>query len=237
MGVYFRDVDQSDPEIRRQMRKFVDDISEMPQVDHSPEFCWVRDMQAMLESGKHESDEPVSAEHFERMNSAQKEMLSVMSDALRGSNYTFEEKLATLLNIPGVRDIYGEDIVLDNEGRIVSSRCYIFIRHLDLKDINDQIEMLQDQYEVTLDQPINQLPGNEGDPPFFTFDSLVCTVIASFVASFFTGIFLITFCLCFAVLLLAIGKFRRLFIPDTQRPCLADLSLLFSRSTRLPSKN
>lgn len=174
MGVYFRNVDQSDPEIRRGMRHFVDDLSALPQVGQSPEFCWVRDMQLVLEDDDNESDLLVSSKHFERLDDAQKNMVAIMKDALRETNSTFEEKLLSVLNIPGVRDIYGEDIVWDDQGQVLESRCFIFIRHLDLKDITEQIQMLQDQYEVTLDQSINQVA--DGDPSemaFFTFDTVV----------------------------------------------------------------
>lgn len=173
MGVYFRNVDQSDPEIQRQMRDYVDDISALPQVGQPPEFCWVRDMHSILESGETPSDRITASQHLQTLNDGQKDMLSVMVNALEGGNYTFEEKLATLLNIPGIRDLYGDDIVLDEEGRIVASRCFIYIRQLDLKDITGQIDMLHDQRDVTLEQPINQLPGNEHDMPFFTFDNMV----------------------------------------------------------------
>ena len=175
VGVYFRGVDQSDPEIRRQMRKYLDDISAMPQIGQPPEFCWVRDMYSILESNDTVGELVSSSlEHLGRLDDAHKDMLSVLADELRKSNSTFDEKLTTLLKIPSISDIYGEDIVLDGEGRIVASRCYTFIRHLDLKDISEQIDMLHDQREVTRDQPINQLPGNERDMPFFTFDSMVC---------------------------------------------------------------
>lgn len=42
--VYFRDVDQSDPEIQRQMVNYVDELAELDNFDDDVPFCWVKDL-------------------------------------------------------------------------------------------------------------------------------------------------------------------------------------------------
>jgi hypothetical protein len=173
MAAYFRNVDQSDPDIQQQMRDFIDDIVALPQVGQPPEYCWVRDMQEVLNSGQNATAQISASSSLAAVPEAQKQQLAAMSEALQKGNFTFEEKVEIVLNIPGIRDVYGEDVVRDEEtGEITASRCYIFVRHLDIHDINEQIDMLLDQREVTMEQPINQLPEHQGEIPFFTFDGL-----------------------------------------------------------------
>ena len=173
MGVYFRGVDQSDENIQRQMLQFVDDLSALPQVGQQPDFCWIKDMHKVLSEGDNAMEQiAMSSTLSSTITEAQAEQLAFLADILKQGNYTFEEKVDIVLNIPEIRDVYGEDIVRDEEGRITASRCYIYIRHLDLKDIKEQIDVLLDQRAVTLAQPINQLPENKDELPFFTFDDL-----------------------------------------------------------------
>ena len=172
-AAYFRHVDQSDPAIQRQMIGFVDDLARLPQVSGEPDFCWVRDMYRLFELKNNIMEEIEQTDTFKGLSDDKKQKLAFMLDTFNKGNFTFEEKLNIALKVPGVQDMYGEDIVRDELGRITASRCYIFVRHLDLHNIHEQIDMLNDANEVAMEQPINQLPENEGEMPFFLYDNLM----------------------------------------------------------------
>lgn len=170
MAVYFRYVNQSDPLIQKQMIDYIDEISALPQIGRPPEYCWVRDMYSLLNAGEDAAGQVQNSAMLSGATDSQKEQLALMSEALQNGDYTFEEKMQIVLSIPGVQDVYGEDIVQDPETlEITASRCHIFLRHLELNDIKEQIEMLHDQHKITSEQPINQ---GKDDFPFFSFDDL-----------------------------------------------------------------
>jgi Patched family len=127
------------------MRDYVNELAALPQIGEDAPFCWVRDFEHI-------------GERFPDYSYIQELDLS------------FNEKLKLALNNPTIREIYGQDIVVDPEsGNITASRCLLFLRNLDLSVVNDQIAMLQGQRNVTLQQQINQ--GLE-DWKFFSFDTI-----------------------------------------------------------------
>ena len=139
--IIFRDINQSDPDIQQQMIDFIDDITALAPFGAPPPFCWVRDFKAMEDSS--------------------------FMDAL--SDLSFEEKVEYALSIPAINEVYGGDIVLDDQGQIQTSMCRIIARNSYLEKVQDQIDLLRDQREVTNDQPINQGRDREA---FFTFNHL-----------------------------------------------------------------
>ena len=60
----------------------------------------------------------------------------------------------------------------DETGNITASRCVLFLKNLDLESVQAQIDMLNDQHEVTMVQPINQLDYTKDEWRFFAFDEL-----------------------------------------------------------------
>ena len=164
MQVYFRNVDQTSPEVQQQMINYVNDLESLPQIGTSDvslsdlsesgevrPFCWVRDFQEW-ESTQY-ADQPA--------------VLEVLA------NMTFIEKLNFALKDKTVREVYGQDIVRDKEtGNITASRCTLFLRHLDVSSVPEQIDMLMDQREVTKAQPINNLEEHRKNWAFFSFDIL-----------------------------------------------------------------
>jgi hypothetical protein len=144
MEVYFRDVDQSDPEIQQQMRDYIDELAALPQIGEDPPFCWVRDFCRLKE------------DFFD-------------DQYAWADDLPFTEQLSLALANPTIREIYGEDIVRDEYGNITASRCLLFLRNLDLDLVTDQIDMLNGQRNVTKSQPINQ--GRE-EWAFFSFDTI-----------------------------------------------------------------
>ena len=142
--IYFRDVDQSDPEIQQQMRDYVDDLAALPQIGEEPPFCWVHDFPRLEEEFPQE-------------------------DYAWAGNLTFSTKLSIALNNPTIREIYGEDIVRDENGNITASRCLLFLRNINLDIVTDQIDMLKRQRDVTKRQPINE---DRDEWAFFSFDTV-----------------------------------------------------------------
>ena len=163
MQVYFRNVDQTDPEVQKQMVEYINDLEALHQIGTSDvsltslsetgeirPFCWVRDFQEWEETQY--EDQPT--------------VLAALA------NMTFLEKLNFALTDKTVREVYGQDIVRDESGNITASRCTLFLRDLDLQSVPDQIEMLLDQREVTAAQPMNNLQEHKNDWAFFCFDKL-----------------------------------------------------------------
>jgi len=152
IGVYFRNVDQSDPLVQQQMLNYVKELSQMEQIGEPPQFFWLRDFAEMATA-------PDFSARVEEMG-------------LDLTNKTFEEQVALALSIPEARDVYSQDIVIDPDtGKIVASRCFLYLRKLDIDSVPDQIDVLMDQREITKNQPLNQ-QGTGDDFAMFTFDDL-----------------------------------------------------------------
>lgn len=150
MAVYFRDLDQSDPVIQQHMINYVEDLEALDQISGSLDvnltgvagyeniteikpFCWVRDFQDLTAQF---ADDPQYA-------------------AIK--DFPFNLQLQIALQDPIVRELYGQDIIIDEEsGNITGSRCWMFLSELDLNSIEAQLDMLHDQREVTEIQPLNQ---------------------------------------------------------------------------------
>ena len=142
-AVYFRHVNQSEPEIQKQMRAYYSDMSTMDHTSGSEPFpfCWVNDV-------------PAIQKLF----------------GLDETNLTFIQKLDALLEIPAFNEVYGNDFVLHPQtGDIVASRCWFFLTNVDFDNVQDQLDYYHDQLEVTHSQPINDGLA-EKDWPFFSFE-------------------------------------------------------------------
>lgn len=146
---YFRFVNQSDVDVQKQMGRYVDELGNLTYFAE-PQFCWVKDVQALL------NDDSLAQ--------------SALGLALQ--NRTFNEQLRLLLTVPAVKEVYGKHIILDEDGNIESSRCQLFIDNLDFDDIDDQLGMLHAQKHVSESQPINQDRDNWA---FFNYDNLYLT--------------------------------------------------------------
>jgi Niemann-Pick C1 protein len=131
LGVYFRGIDQSNETVQQQMRDYIDDLINLEQLGTPPPFCWVRDL-------------------------ANEELFSEESIGFNISSWSFNEKLNLAMTDPRIRQVYGDDIVRDEDGNITSSRCYLFLSNIDFDVVQSQIKMLNDQSAVTVSQPLNQ---------------------------------------------------------------------------------
>jgi hypothetical protein len=146
------------------MRDYIYDLSALPQINDDPDFCWIVDMAPFLDGRG--SDVDLSA-----LPETQRAQADLLIATLDSGNLTFEEKLALVLNVPALRDLYGEDIVMNDKDEIVSSRCYLHLREFDLDDIHGQVKLLFEQNAIAKMQPINQLPSHQAEWAFFTFNT------------------------------------------------------------------
>lgn len=169
IAVYFRDVDQTDPDVQAQMISYVNDLEQLKElssieIDVAEDgtvatpgegfstqvkpFCWVRDFQQLTDQFALE-DQPE---------------LAFLE------NLSFLEKLNLALANPSIREVYGRDIMRDPEtGNITASRCWLFLTDLDLNSVPDQISLLHSQREVGAKQPVNQGLA-KGRWAFFAYD-------------------------------------------------------------------
>jgi len=142
-SVYFRNVDQSNPEIQEQMVHYIDDLSSLKNIEEPP-FCWVRDYNTILNDERYK---------------------------LILQNLNFNEQLDLMLRLPEFKEVYGRDIQRDNiTGEVISSRCILYIVDLDMNVVDNTIDFLHEQETVGQEQPINS--NNAGDWSFFVYDDL-----------------------------------------------------------------
>lgn len=125
-AAYFRNVDQSDPEIRAQMETFINElVADVESIDNKqPDFCWFRDFDKFVTEGARDSQD-------------------------------FSQQLDAFLSNDVYSQLYKNDIVLSKDGSITTSRCFISMDEVDLEDVKVQIRALEEQQTVTERQPIN----------------------------------------------------------------------------------
>lgn len=81
----------------------------------------------------------------------------------------FRTQLSLFLDVREYKELYEEDIILDSNGDIVTSRTLFYMDNVDLQDADSQVDALLDQRSVSERQPVNQ--GQE-DWAFFTYESI-----------------------------------------------------------------
>ena len=124
--VYFRYVDQSDPQVQEQMTKYVMDLVKIDAIQEPPDEFWLWDFQNYTTSASSEF-----------------------------KDLSFENQLVRFLEEPAYRETYQDHIVHEN-GKISASRCLIFMDNVDWDIVTEQIDALHDQRDVTKAQPINK---------------------------------------------------------------------------------
>jgi len=144
VSIYFREVDQSDPEIQEQMRKYIDDIVAMPYMGRDPSFCWVTDW---LEYSGMLSDELSFYEKLDTFLSIPQAMNVYGRDIVR------DEKTGNILSSKCRLDTQNTD-----KGSIMDSIKY-------------QINFLREQRRIGHEQSINE-GLSPSDWPFFAFDAI-----------------------------------------------------------------
>ena len=141
VGAYFRNVDQSDNDTQLQMLDYLAKLGSLPQINETTPFCWVRDFKEIKKQNE-------------------------MAASLLG-NLTFNQQIDFALSIPAIKEVYGSDIVRDIDGNITASRCWFFVKNLDMQDVQDQTAMLLAQRAISLAHPANK---GKAKFSFFSFD-------------------------------------------------------------------
>jgi Niemann-Pick C1 protein len=136
-GVYFRNVDQSDPAVQDQMEKYVNELITIEAIVEQPAFFWLRDFKMFVN----------------RTSGA--------------STLDFNSQVDAFLSDSVFRELYGEDIIRDNSGSIVTSRLFIPMDNVDLESIDEQIDALKDQRAISDAQAINK---GKDEYCFFTYE-------------------------------------------------------------------
>jgi predicted RND superfamily exporter protein len=140
---YFRDVDQSNPEIQQQMENFVNELAEMDSIANQPPYFWLR--------------------HFQEFLTYDDRLIDL----------TFKQQMDIFLSIEAFRLLYGDHIIRDpDSGDIIASRCVMYMDNIDMGSISSQIQAFEDQMYITETQPINSDDFTEGSNGFnfFLFD-------------------------------------------------------------------
>lgn len=137
---YFRYVDQSDPAIQDAMESYVNDLVGLDTVEEQPSFFWLRDFKSFV------TDNPDELDDLE-FNQQVQEFLAIESNNLT----------------------YGGDIFFDANGNVEISRVQLAMPNVDPEDVQEQIDAINAQRDVTKAQPINQ---GQSDWRFFSYDSL-----------------------------------------------------------------
>ena len=127
------------------MAQYVEDLAALPEIGEPPAFFWVRDFPLLAKS-------------------AEAQAFGIDLESL-----SFNEQIDLALSIPQVRQVFGQDIVRDDDGNITASRTFLVLRNIDFEEVTNQIRMLHKQRDVTLSQPANQ--GVE-DMSFFSIDDM-----------------------------------------------------------------
>ena len=135
--MYFRDVDVSLPEVQEEMEHYVNAMVNIPWITDQPDFFWLRDLNTFVKQNK------------------------LLLGAL-----PFNDQLDIFLNTEPYSQIYKRDIVRDDYGNVVASRCHIVFDQTSLFNVKEQISSILDQRAVTEAQPENQ---GARDWKFFAF--------------------------------------------------------------------
>lgn len=122
------------------MEQYVNELVGIKAIDDQPDLFWLRRFKKFL----NETDGEIAS-------------------------LSFNEQLDVFLSDPVIFELYGGDIVRDGEGAISASRCLVHMDRVNLNDVNNQIEALSDQRNVTRAQPVN---ANLKEWAFFTYDTL-----------------------------------------------------------------
>ena len=146
-SVYFRGVDQSDPEVQQQMEDYINDLVEMNAMSDQPPYFWLRHFKQFLE----------------------------YDDRLK--EYDFTTQVAVFLNIPAFKSLYGDHIIRDPDTKeVIASRCVVYMDNVDLNDVNSQIQTWTEQWNITESQPINAKGADSEGLHFFLYETTMLYV-------------------------------------------------------------
>ena len=125
VGVYFRDMDFSDPFTQAQMHKYINDLVTLPYISSPPLTFWLRDFTL-----------------WRRGNPYAQEL-------------DFNSQVDLFLKIDQYKDLYSNHIVRDENGFITASRTFVSFDEVDPYNVVEQTNAFQAQRRTTIQQAIN----------------------------------------------------------------------------------
>ena len=143
--VYFRGVDQSNPDIQQQMLDYVEELTTIDAITNPPTRFWLKDFELFVRNSENTTDYV---------------------------NATFREQIGLFLDDPVYGKMYKGGFVLDSGGNVVSSRTEVKLDQVNQLVVTDQIGALRDQRAVGARQPVNQ---GRNEWAFFTFHTAFYT--------------------------------------------------------------
>ena len=148
-SVYFRDVNFTDPDVRSQMESYTEQIA------------------AMKYSG---ADQPSNFWLKDFNKFVETKGIESMS---------FEEQIQEFLADPVNYDLYGQDMVFNEDGIMTASRTLVRLDNVDPEDVIMSVDVLETQRAISASQPINK---GLDDWKFFTFseDYYICKIFDLF---------------------------------------------------------
>ena len=139
---YFRNIDQGDPEVQVQMMSYVDQlVQDVYAIPNPPAFFWLKDFQSFVQ----ENETSIG-------------------------QLSFNKQLDAFLELDQYKLMYGQHLVRDKAtGNLLVSRVRIFMDNVVVGEVNQEIDALEGQSDVTDAQPINS---GKNDYPFFMYDDI-----------------------------------------------------------------
>lgn len=129
MGVFFRDVDFANTDVRDQMETYVSELAAMPYAGENEPFeFWLRDFNDFVENNEGASVQDLA----------------------------FEKQIKLFLEDPVNYEAHHNSIVLDENGVMTASRTLIRLNNMDEEDVVETVDVLELQRSISANQPINQ---------------------------------------------------------------------------------
>lgn len=167
--VVFRDVDQSDINVQKQMEDFVNQLVDLDEVGGQPDFFWVRDFQPFIASNQSMAGLATTFPLDSEAHATYSGSTANIAEIMKG--LSFEGQMDIFLTVPAYNQLYSDNIVRNAEGKVTASRTRIRMNQVDQRSVEDQINALEDQRTISAALSINA-DVDPGDWRFFTFDGL-----------------------------------------------------------------
>jgi len=126
-SAYFRNVDQSNPDVQQQMEDYVEQLVGIDAITSQPPLFWLRYFKTFLTNDD------------------------------RLLDLTFNQQMEIFLSHSPFKDLFGPHIVRDDEtGDIIASRCVLYMDNVNVNSIASQLQALNEQRAVSYAQPVNE---------------------------------------------------------------------------------
>jgi Niemann-Pick C1 protein len=153
---YFRNMNQSDPDIQAQMLDYLDKITALDHVEEEP-FCWVRDVTLLQRDSQQFLEQKMKNPDTATILEDNPDIVSFLqNETLALQSMSTKQIVNLLIDHPRLRFVYGTQIVVSSQGDVIQSRCDLDVKGLDHRDIPAQLELNKAQKDVTKRHPLNR---------------------------------------------------------------------------------